>query len=254
MANYCVKSSDHNYALINVAWDADCIVVRAFDEYFGEVDQNRVINSTDITSDTNMYPFESLFQYNSKWYFLQSSFKMRRDYGQLQGSGTYLIYTMHSKMNLYAMRLDAEKYPDLIVNDWRWIENRGYGAVLKFCLHKDGQSFDNVPKVYYLRGPEANSTIFLTKDTISGQPTTDGKTQVIPTFTYQVTNGKLVVTSDDTNVGGLIHIEHKKNVIVDDVVTVDNGYAELPISVVDTSRGYSFDVLYGFTKVTTIAG
>ena len=252
MTNYVVKGSNHGYAMINVAWNDECIVVRGFDEYYGDVDSNRVINSPDITQDVTMYPFESLFQYNSKWYFLQSSFKIRRDYGQLQGSGTYVIYRIRDKLNMYAMRLDAEKYPDLVVNDWRWLENRGYGAILKFCLHYDDQDFANVPKVYYLRGPDSSSTVFVTQDVISGQPTSDGQTHIVPDFTYQVNGNQVNIICNDSQVRGLFHIEHRRNVVVDDYVPVEQLQTTISYSKVDSSKSASFDVLYGFTRLFTI--
>lgn len=251
---YRVKNANHGYDLVNVAWSDDRIVVRAFALYAGQIDENKVIDVPDLTEFTSDLDNKNLLAYSNQYYEVQSVFTMRRDYGQLQGSGTYIFYTLYDQKNVYAMRLDAEKYPDLVVNDWRWMENKGIHPILKFCLTSDNQNFIDASKVYYLNASNLESTVFLTKDTFTGDPTSDGQTRVIPVLSYTVSSNTIAFDANDPTVEGLLHFEHKKNIHLDDVVEMSNGYAIVNYSIVNPVNSFSFDALYGFTKVATITG
>lgn len=253
--NFIVKSAHHGYALVAVSWDDNDIIVRAFDEYSGNSNTPVItIPEQSLVDDMANYPFGAVLTHQGKQYFQQAMIKLRREYGQMQGGGTYVVYTHTNQMDLYAMRLDAEKYPDLVVNDWRWMENKNIRPLLKFCLFSDDQSFDDCNKVYYLDGGDFDSTIFITKDSLPDQTVGDGGAKIVPTFTYTINpNDTITITASDTSVQGLLHFEHKQNVVVDDYVQLTDGVATVGYHVVNTQKSqYCFDVLFGFTKVITI--
>lgn len=252
MANFFVENARHGFDLISISYNETSFLVRAFFLENGPVDDMQEIPLENLTHNMNAYGGNSYLNYQDRNYRLQTSVTMDKKFGEIQASGTYLVYT-DNNTRLYSMRLDSAKFPDLDIYDWRYFARQGMQAVLKFCLYSENQTFTDIPKVYYLNSDKKNSVIFITDDDLTNAPVSgDGQTKVLPDFTYQVTEAGITISSTYT-VEGKVHIVNRKNIVIDDEYDLVNSEVVISdYSKRSTDKAASFDVLYGFSKVLTV--
>lgn len=251
--NYLVKNAGHGYDLVNLVWSATDIMARGFVLYTGDTSGLPVIAEADLAISNKVFSKDSILSYQGNTYQFRDSLYLKRDNGQIQGGGTYLFYIVDDLRTIQAMRLDSEKYPDLVVNDWRYISNRDIKPLVKICVPSDGTPFESCQKTYYLNGTETDSPLFITSDTIDMTPRTDGQANIVPNLSYVFYDGSIQITTDTPNVNATLHIANKKGVMLDDEYPMTNSTAIISNKYVYAADGhYSFDVLFGFTKKLTV--
>lgn len=249
MAVSLIKNANHGFDLINFSFSGAHSTIRLFTTYSGTTEGMNVIPREGLETNLNEYQGGSILTHEGQNYRLAWYRNFNFDEGQMQAGGTYALVT--NDHDIYIIRLDAEKYPDLGVSDWKWIRSRSLRPILKFAVTTPNQDILTINKSYYLNSG-ADSTKIISPDTISDTTLhQDNEVSLLPEFT--LIQGTAACTfNTNTSVNGTLHFVNKVNLVIDDKCEVTNGVGNVAFTTIDQSKPASCDVLFGFTKVATI--
>lgn len=249
MANYLVKNSSNSIDLINISQSDDVIMIRLFDRYNGPTDSLPIIPREGLEINITEYQGGSLLidtdgtNYTQRW---NRSLKFEEN--QVQVGGTYLFAT-NDKMN-FSFRLDADKYPDLEISDWKWIRSHSLRPIVKFTMTREGQKFSEMSKCYYLSSG-MGSTKFITLDTFEEGVYEDKDIKLIPEFTATL-NGTSCTVNTNASVSGTARIVNCVNMQCDNQFSITEGTGSFSFTRFNATKPSSCDILFGFTKVAHI--
>nr|DAH47937.1 MAG TPA: hypothetical protein [Caudoviricetes sp.] len=244
-----VKNANHGFDLINFSFQGTTSTLRLFTLYSGTTEGMNVIPRENLETNLNEYQGGSILTHEGQNYRLAWYRNFNFDEGQMQAGGTYALVT--NDHEIYVIRLDAEKYPDLGVSDWKWIRSRSLRPILKFAIVKDQQELLTANKIYYLNSG-ANSTKIISPDTITDSTLyEDSSVNLLPTFT--LISGTVHCTiNTDASVNGIARIANRVNMQCDDQFNITNGIGDFGFARPVAASASSCDILFGFTKVATL--
>lgn len=246
MSAYFIKNSSNNIDLINISQSDDAIMIRLFGRYNGPTDNLTAIPRQGLETNMTEYPGGSLLtdtdgtNYTQRWV---RSLKLEEN--QVQVGGTYLFCTNDDKN--FSFRLDANKYPDLEISDWKWIRCHSLRPIVKFTMTHPGQNFSSMNKCYYLSSG-VGSTKVITSDVFVDGIFEDKDVSLIPAFTM-ISGTAAVTLNTDTDVSATMRIVNKVNMLCDDVFEVSQGVGGFSFKKQDSTKPASCDILFGFTKI-----
>ena len=246
--NYLVKNANHGYDLVNISISGTVAMLRLFRLYTGTTDGRPTIPRDGLETNITEYQGMSILtDTDGKVYMLNWYRKIEFTENQLQVGGTYAVVT-NDTFN-YVIRLDAEKYPDLEISDWKYIRSRSLRPIVKFTVCDS--NLLNCEKIYYLNS-NVGSTKFITPDIIDASEVYEDKdVQLVPDCVV-VFNGNTATISVDPAVNGCLRFVDKSNMRIDDYAQLTNGSCTIPCEAVDASKPATCTVLYGFNKIGTI--
>ena len=244
-----VKNANHGFDLINFSFQGTASTLRLFTLYSGTTEGMNTIPREGLETDLNEYQGGSILTHDGQNYRLAWYRNFNFDEDQMQAGGTYALVTNDDE--IYIIRLDAEKYPDLDISDWKWIRSRSLRPILKFSVTKDQQNLLTVSKVYYLNSG-LNSTKIVSPDSITDSTLyEDGDVKLLPEFTLISGTAACTVNTNES-VDGTARIVNRVNMQCDDQFSVVDGVGSFSFVCIDSTKPASCDILFGFTKVATL--
>lgn len=244
-----VKNANHGFDLINFSFQGTASTLRLFTLYSGTTEGMNTIPREGLETDLNEYQGGSILTHEGQNYRLAWYRNFNFNEGQMQAGGTYALVTNDDE--IYIIRLDAEKYPDLDVSDWKWIRSRSLRLILKFSVTKDQQNLLTANKVYYLNSG-LSSTKIVSPDSITDSTLyEDGDVKLLPEFTL-ISGTTACTVNTNENVNGTAHIVNRVNMQCDDQFSITDGVGSFDFARPNASKPSSCDILFGFTKVATL--
>ena len=244
-----VRNANHKYDLVNISYDSNMLVFRLFEAYYGPTDGMNTIPANDLIHNTTEYQGGSILTYEGQNYRQIWMRNQSFEENQIHAGGTYMLAT--DDVSTWLFRLDAEKYPDLEISDWKYARSHSLRPIVKFILTKNNQNGTDIQKVYYLNSG-IGSTKFIVPDTLDESTTYEDKDiSIVPEII--VVEGQSAITFNlNSSVAGELHFANQKNLITPSAADIKEGVASISIQKLNESLPASFDVLYGFNYVKTI--
>ena len=243
--NYQIRNGGHNYDLFTISFNDGSLMIRVFNRYTGSIEGKTVINNDNYYSDLTAYPnFSSLYIHQGYTYELQWYKQVSFDEHQLIAGGTYAVVRDIDACRI--IRLDASKYPDLDISDWKWVRMQSFKPMIKFHIRNNSKQFNSFEWAFALNG-EFESTAFVLNDTIESTVHNDNEVSILPQFEYSVNDRTLTIISD-SDVNGKLNIINKIGNIQQHQIVMQNGLATVQLP----SEPVCCDVLFEYNKVLEI--